>query len=317
MQINQPKRKFDDYTTNTFPSPQEMTHNPHAMGPAGHHAMLAQHLPLHLRPLSPQASFIQHSYGNDNLGGPPQDHLQPPQPLVIGKEKKPRKKREKKPKKEEETKPKVLFRGIRFELWLEGKFEEELLELFSLANLEFSINLGSGGPSSKSWEMIRSDKERVYKEKWRKRYRVYSADLGELVGDSFNFHIRLKGNTGEYNKLPFIAPDQVISSPLSSYSNYLSLLGGAHINPSDDHCGYPPGEQVGEDACTLYEGSDVSFVLVGQPLEPNPSSGLQVNIPHYSRGHYHHHGPDIHAAYHHHGHPGMQHSHFRSDGNHP
>lgn len=206
---------------------------------------------------------------------------------VAGKEKKPRKKRERKrsrKQKEDPNKPKVLFKGSRLELWLETHFEEELHKLFEIPagqNLPFSANLvpsASSAEAAKSWQMKRTDEERSYKDKWRKRYHVYSADVGGLVGDSFNFHIRIQNTeTGDYNKLPFITPDRIANSPLSSYSNYLSLLGGAHINPSDDHCGYPPGEALGEDACTLYEGSDVSFALVGHLISPNPSAPAPQN----------------------------------------
>jgi hypothetical protein len=256
---------------------------------------------------------------------------------VAGKAKKPRKKREKKPTKdrrrrkkeeEEDSKPKVLFRGSRFELWLETRFEEELLKLFEVPVLQFSANLVNGTSSvapGASWEMTRSDEERIYKEKWRKRYHVYSAVVGDLVSDTFNFHIRTKNiDTGEYNKLPFISPDKIMTSPLSSYSNYLSLLGGARISPGDDHGGYPPGELAGEDACTLYEGSDVSFVLVGHlagPPAATPaaaaaaaaglhrgfSSDASSHLPPMASQ------PALHAVYSH----AVPHQHVPTDGNHP
>lgn len=198
---------------------------------------------------------------------------------VAGKEKKPRKKRDRKRTRkepaEDPSKPKVLFQGSRFELWLETRFEEELLKFFQVPTgqpLQFSAHLTPSASSvgeAKSWPMKRSDEERTYKDKWRKRYRVYSTDGVDVISDAFHFHIRIKsGDPGDYSKLPFVTPDRIASSPLSSYSNYLSLLGGAHISPCDDHCGYPPGETVGEDACSLYEGSDVSFVLVGHPVGP-------------------------------------------------
>ncbi len=155
-------------------------------------------------------------------------------------------------------------------MWLETKFEEELLKLFSLPALEFSCNLNSSAsPSSvSSWHMVRQSDERMYKDKWKKRYFVYSTDM-DLVSDNFNFHMRLKGTGGEYAKLPFMSPDKMSSSPLSSYSNYLSLLGGARIDVRDDHYGYPPGEHAAEDGCCIYEGSDVCFVVVGQIVGSN------------------------------------------------
>lgn len=328
MQLNHlPKRKFEDYTTNSYPPlPQDAQaglmappdHNPYA-----HHAALAQQQPLHsLHPLAQQTLAPSHNYAET------QQDLQPPQSPVAGKAKKPRKKREKKPrkdrkKKEEESKPKVLFRGSRFELWLETRFEEELLKLFDVPALQFSANLVNATSSvapGASWEMTRSDEERMYKEKWRKRYHVYSAVVGDLVGDTFNFHIRTKNvNTGEYNKLPFITPDRIMNSPLSSYSNYLSLLGGAHISPGDDHGGYPPGEHAGEEACTLYEGSDVSFVLVGHLAGPNPAApapaapaGLHRGFPSDASTSPSH-AAALHAAYS----QGPHHQQVPTDGNHP
>ncbi|ELR22837.1 uncharacterized protein ACA1_396230 [Acanthamoeba castellanii str. Neff] len=251
MQLNHlPKRKFDDYTSSAYP--------PHPQATPRRRTCSLHNLLLPAVAIAADPAVC--------------DCVAP----VAGKAKKPRKKREKAPRKErkkkkeeEEAKPKVPFRGSRFELWLETRFEEELLKLLEVPFLELSANLLNGA----SWAMTRSAEERIYKDKWRKRYHVYSAAVGDLVADAFNFHIRTKNlDTGEYNKLPFITPDKALSSQLSSYSSYLSLLGGARINPGEDHSGYPPGELAGEDACTLYEGSDVSFVLVGHLAGPNPAA---------------------------------------------
>jgi len=316
------KRKFEDYQgyAQAQPSPTSGAHEASengegpqvALNPPGLHPLLANlgigiglppgqnpYLPHQRqqpqqrsprpRPQQQQAAAPEqrHSHGINvtSLSGftsAPLD-AQSPQP---GKEKKPRKKRERKKsrKEKEDPRPRILFQGSRFELWLETRFEEELLQFFKVPSgqaLQFSVTLAASSstpPTTRSWLMARSNEERLYKDKWRKRYHVYSTpETADLVSDSFNFHIRIKNEqTGEYNKLPFVAPEQVLSSPLTSYSNYLSLLGGAHLNPSDDHCGYPPGESRGEDACTLYEGSDVSFVLVGRLIGPIAATAQHI-----------------------------------------